>query len=124
MLLDGQDIVKDKVVVQSWAPIAITGECHERTVEHPLGMIVIGYRKTGTPESAWTKFDRSQEWMYPKSSEFTFSEENRVNAEPGDYDLRVYVASISVRTNMPIMEHVLDGHMTVIPTSMSSSVQQ
>ena len=115
VLLDGQDILSDNVVVQSRAPIAITGECREQTVEHPLGMIVIGYRKTGTPESSWEKYDHSHEWMYPKSPIFQFSEENRVNAEPGDYDLKVYVASISIRTNMPIMEHVLDGHMKVIP---------
>lgn len=122
VLIDGHDIARDSVVVQSGAPVAITGECRELTTEHPLGMIVIAYRKTGTPESSWVKFDHDHEWMYPKSPKFAFSDENRVNAEPGDYDLKVYVGSISIRTNMQVMEHVLDGHMKVIRKKFGSQV--
>lgn len=112
--IDGKDIVVGQVIVQSGASIAITGECQERTLEHPMGMIVIGYRRSGTPESLWEQHDHSQEWMFPKSQRFAFSGDHRVNVEPGEYDLRVYVASISIRTNMPVMEHVMNGHMKVI----------
>lgn len=115
VLINGQDIVNGHVCVQSGAQVAISGECREQTVEHPMGMIVIGYRKSGAPDSSWENYDHDHEWMYPKSQNFQFFGDHRVNADPGDYELKVYVASISLRTNMPIMEHVLDGHMKVIP---------
>ncbi len=80
------------------------------------GLLVIGYRPKGSPESAWTMGSPEHEWVGAHGNgngDF----KTKVTAPAGEYDLRAYVLLEIFGLELPKVEYVAQGVAEVTESS-------
>ncbi len=120
VLIDGQSIDSGSLTIPQGKRIEITGTLRYKPdmafdPNQLMGDVTIAHRPEGTDETSWAVSDLDREWFGPNEPTFEFS--GQVNLVPGKYELRVYVTTTPMEDNLPRVEHVARGQMTVVVAS-------
>ena len=118
--IDGQAIDSGMLTIPQGKQVTISGTLINNpsrvtTALPVMGNVHVAHRPADSDEESWSSMDFDREWAGPRKERFEYPA--KIDLDPGQYDLRVYVTNLPFEDGLPHVEYVAQGQLTVIPAT-------